>query len=159
MRELEKLALGSEDPQTRLTIDVDAVERLTASSAQRRAWTVADALVAGDAPGAVRAYLSLRRQGERLPGLMFWISGRIRSAHEIAAALDEGQAPAQVKRGLRMPSRAADLLIADARRAGSDRLRAAICEIADLELASRGGGVTGAGEDTAALIAIARIAG
>jgi hypothetical protein len=60
-----------------------------------------------------------------------------------------------------MPSRAADHLIADARRAGSDRLAEAICEIADLELASRGGGVSRGrvrGEDTAALIAIVRLA-
>ena len=49
-----------------------------------------------------------------------------------------------------MPSRAADRLIADARRTGADRLRAAIEQIADLELASRGGGAGGAGEDTRA---------
>ena len=76
-------------------------------------------------------------------------------AHEIAVALDAGEPPAQIKRRLRMPSRAADKLIADARGAGSERLRLAICEIADLELASRGGGSGGAGEDTAALLAIA----
>jgi hypothetical protein len=58
-----------------------------------------------------------------------------------------------------MPSRAADRLIADARSAGSEQLARAICEIADLEVASRGGGTGGAGEDTAALIAIGKIAG
>ena len=42
--------------------------------------------------------------------------------------------------------------------AGADRLRAAVCEIADLELASRGGGRGGAGEDTEALLSITRIA-
>jgi hypothetical protein len=57
-----------------------------------------------------------------------------------------------------MPSRAADRLIADARRSGADRLRQAIIEIADLELASRGGRRGGAAEDTAALRAIGRIA-
>jgi hypothetical protein len=57
-----------------------------------------------------------------------------------------------------MPSRAADRLIADAGRAGYDRLARAICEIADLELASRGGGPGAGGEDTAALIAIRRLA-
>jgi hypothetical protein len=56
-----------------------------------------------------------------------------------------------------MPSRAADRLIADARQAGAERLRQATCEIADLELASRGGGPGGGGEDTAALVSIARI--
>ena len=56
-----------------------------------------------------------------------------------------------------MPSRAADRLIADARRTGADRLRQATSEIADLELASRGGGSGGAGEDTAALLTHRRV--
>jgi DNA polymerase-3 subunit delta len=156
LRELEKLALGAEDPSA--TIDAATVEELTASSAQRRAWTVADALVAGDRRAAVSAYLSLRDQGERLPGLLYWISQRVRAAHDVAVALDRGQAPAQIKRGLRMPGKAADRLLADARRAGADRLAEAVCEIADLELASRGGRPGGPAEDTAALLAIARLA-
>ena len=49
-----------------------------------------------------------------------------------------------------MPSRAADRLIEDARSIGSEKLRAAIVELADLELASRGGGRGGASEDTVA---------
>jgi DNA polymerase-3 subunit delta len=160
LRELEKLALGADDDMPVEPLDAEAVERLTASSAERRAWTVADAVVAGEARTAVTAYLGLRQQGERLPGLLYWISQRVRTAHEVAAALDAGEPPAQVKRRLRMPSRAADRLIADARRTGSDRLAVAICEIADLELASRGGGTGGGGvrgEDTAALIALGRL--
>ena len=156
LRELEKLALGSDRQST--PVDVEAIAALTASSAERRAWTVADALVAGDGPAAVRAFLALRQQGERVPGLLYWISQRVRQAHDVAVALDAGEAPAQVKRRLRMPSRAADQLIADARRTGVDRLRRATCEIADLELASRGGGPGGASEDTAALVAMQRIA-
>jgi DNA polymerase-3 subunit delta len=156
LRELEKLALGAE--RSGFSLDAAAVDELTAPSAERRAWTLADALVAGDAQGAVRLYLALRQQGERLPGLLYWISQRVRDAHRVAAALDAGAPPAQIKRGLRMPSFAADRLIADARRAGSERLRQAVEEIADLELASRGGGPGGAGEDTAALLAIGRIA-
>ncbi len=157
LRELEKLALGTE-PGT--TLDVAAVDRLTAASAERKAWVVADALVAGDGPAAIRTYLALRAQGERLPGLIYWLSARVRSAHGVAAALDAGEPPAQIKRTLRMPGRAADQLIADARRAGADALRDATAEIADLEFASRGGGTRGGtSEDTAALLAIERIAG
>jgi DNA polymerase-3 subunit delta len=155
LRELEKLALGT-DAET--GIDADDVEALTAPSAERKAWTVADALVAGDGPAAVRAYLALRAQGERLPGLLYWISQRVRIAHEVADALDAGEPPAQIKRRLRMPARAADRLISDARASGADRLRNATCEIADLELASRGGGSGAASEDTSALLAIRRIA-
>jgi DNA polymerase-3 subunit delta len=156
LRELEKLALGAQEG---VPMDAAAVEELTAPSAERKAWAVADALVAGDSPAAVRAYLGLRAQGERLPGLLYWISQRVRQAHEVASALDAGEPPAQVKRRLRMPSRAADRLIADARRTGADRLREATCEIADLELASRGGGPGGASEDTSALLVLGRLSG
>lgn len=157
LRELEKLALGAEGDGSAL--DAERVTALTASSSERRAWSVADAVVAGDQRAAIRAFLELRQQGERVPGLLYWISQRVRQAHEVAAALDAGEAPAQVKRRLRMPSRAADALIADAGRRGAERLREAVCEIADLELASRGGGSGGGGEDTAALLTLRRLAG
>jgi DNA polymerase-3 subunit delta len=155
LRELEKLALGGEEGQQ---LDADEVEKLTAPSAERQGWAVADALVAGDVQAAVHAFLSLRAQGERVSGLIYWISRRVREAHAVAAALEAGEPPAQIKRRLRMPSRAADRLIADARRVGSERLRRATYEIADLELASRGGGPGGAGEETEALTTIVRIA-
>jgi hypothetical protein len=83
---------------------------------------------------------------------------RVRTAVEVAQALDAGDSESQVKRKLRMPSRAADRLIADARRTGIDRLRGALEEIADLEYASRGGARGAASEDSAALMAIQRIA-
>jgi len=155
LRELEKLALGAGE---RASLDVAEVERLSAGSAEHRAWSLADALVGGDAPAAVALYLALRGQGERVPGLLYWMGQRVRLAHEIAQAIEAGEPVAQIKRGLRMPGRAADRLIADARRSGSDKLRRAIVEIADLELASRGGGSGGASEDTSALLALRRIA-
>jgi DNA polymerase-3 subunit delta len=158
LRELEKLALGAEVDGSDGPLDAERIAALTASSSERRAWTVADAVVAGDGGAAVRAFLELRQQGERVPGLLYWISQRVRQAHEVATALDAGEAPAQVKRRLRMPSRAADALIADAGRRGTERLSEAVCEIADLELASRGGGSGGAGEDTAALLSLRRLA-
>ena len=160
LRELEKLALdagaatGDEPPQP---IDAELVDELTAPSAERRAWALADALLAGEPETAIRALLTLRMQGERLPGLVYWMTNRLREAHRVAEALERGESAAQVKRTLRMPSRAADRLIADARRVGAERLRAAICVIADLELASRGGGVGGASEDARALLAIREV--
>jgi DNA polymerase-3 subunit delta len=156
LRELEKLAIFH-GPGAR--VDRAQIEELGAPSAERRAWTLADALVSGDAPGAARAYLTLRAQGERLSGLIYSMAGRLRTALEVAEALERGAPAAQLKRGLRMPSRAADRLLADARSTGSDQLRRALEEIADLELASRGGTSGTAGEDTVALAAIARIAG
>jgi DNA polymerase III subunit delta len=156
LRELEKLALGAEPGAS---FDAAEVDELTAASAERRAWSLADAIVAGEAQAAVRIYLNLRGQGERLPGLLYWMTSRVRAAHEIAQAIDDGEPVAQIKRRQRMSPRAADQLIADARRAGAERLRVALEEIADLELASRGGASGGQTEDTAALRTIQLIAG
>jgi DNA polymerase-3 subunit delta len=155
LRELEKLALYA-GPGAR--VDSAMVDELTAPSAEHKAWSLADAIVAGDAEAATALYLTLRSQGERLPGLLFWISQRVRTAHEIATALDAGEPAAQIKRRLRMPSKAADRLMSDAGRSGSDSLQRTIEQLADLELASRGGGSGGAGEDTVALLAIQRVA-
>jgi DNA polymerase-3 subunit delta len=155
LRELEKLALWAGDGAQLSPAEVEA---LAAPSAERRAWTLADALVAGDAQAATRVYLTLRAQGERVPGLLYWMTQRVRTALEIAQGLDRGEPPAQIKRGLRMPSRAADRLIADARASGSAQLARALEQIADLELASRGGGAGATSEDTAAVRAIQEIA-
>jgi DNA polymerase-3 subunit delta len=154
VRELEKLALAAEPPGR---VDAVAVEALAAPSAERRAWTLADALVSRDGLAAAATYLALRAQGERLSGLVYLMAQRVRLALEVVQALDRGESAAQVKRGLRMPSRAADRLIADAQRSGEDRLRRALEEIADLEHSSRGGARVNASEDTAALVAIQRI--
>jgi DNA polymerase-3 subunit delta len=156
LRELEKLEL---ELGKGAHVGMQEVEDLTAASAERKVWALADALVAGDEAAATSLYLALRAQGERVPGLMYWMAQRVRQALEVARALEDGEPPAQIKRSLRMPSRAADRLIADARRAGIDKLAAALEQLADLELASRGGGPGVASEDTAMLVAIERIAG
>jgi DNA polymerase-3 subunit delta len=154
LRELEKLAL---DLGPGASIDIETVEEASAPSAERRAWSLADALVSGEPRQAVSLLLQTRAQGERLPGLIYWMSSRLREAHRVAQALDAGQPPAQIKKTLRMPPRAADQLIADAGRAGAERLREAVCAIADLELGSRGGGPGAASEDTKALRTVIQI--
>ncbi len=155
LRELEKLTLEFE-PNAH--IDADTVLELTAASSERRAWALADALLSGSAEAATRTLLQMRAQGERVPGLIYWMSSRVRQAHQVARALDRGEPQAQVRSSLRMPPSAADKLIADARRIGAERLQHAIELIADLELASRGGSSGGAAEDTEALLTVWRIA-
>lgn len=155
LRELEKLALYA---GAGARVDASLLEELAAPSAEHRAWSLADTIVSGDAQAATALYLTLRSQGERLSGLLYWMSSRVRTAHEVATALEQGAPPAQIKRGLRMPSKAADRLIADAGRSGAESLQRTIELLAELELASRGGGSGGAGEDTAALLAIQQIA-
>ena len=137
-----------------MSIGVEEVQESSASSAERKVWTLADALVAGDRKAATRALLDLREQGERLPGLLYGMVRRLRDALAIAEALAAGQPPAQIKRGLRMPSFAADRLIADAGRRDVEAYRRALELMADLELESRGGGGGVLGEDTAAVRAV-----
>ena len=151
LRELEKLAI---EYGPGASIGVEEVQESSASSAERKVWTLADALVAGDRKAATRALLDLREQGERLPGLLYGMVRRLRDALAIAEALAAGQPPAQIKRGLRMPSFAADRLIADAGRRDVEAYRRALELMADLELESRGGGGGVLGEDTAAVRAV-----
>jgi DNA polymerase-3 subunit delta len=155
-RELEKLAL---EHGAGARLGVAEVEAASASSAERRIWTLADALVAGDAAGATRALLELREQGERVPGLLYGMVRRLRDALGIAEALAAGQPAAQVKKGLRMPSFAADRLIADVAKRDVEAFRRALELMADLELESRGGGGGVLSEDTAAVRAVIGAAG
>lgn len=151
LRELEKLGL---EHGAGAHIGVEEVEASSASSAERKAWTLADALVAGDAPAATSALLELRQQGERLPGLLYGIVRRLRDALSIAEALAAGQPAAQVKKSLRMPSFAADRLIADVATRDVEAYRRALAVMADLELETRGGGGGVLSEETAALRAV-----
>jgi DNA polymerase-3 subunit delta len=153
LRELEKLAI-EHGPGAR--IGVDEVHDCCASSAERKAWTLADALVAGDEKTATRALLELRQQGERLPSLLYQMVRRVRDALAIAEALAAGKPAAQVRRTLRMPSYAADRLIADVSKRDPEAYRRALELLADLEVESRGGGSSGGAlsEDTAAVRAV-----
>ena len=134
LRELEKLRL---ELGAGARLDAEAVEELTARSAERRAWTLADALVARDAPAALRTYEALTAQGERIESLIYHLTRRLREALGVAERLEAGEAPAQVKRSLRLPSKAADRLIADVRGTDVDALRRAVEALADLELETR----------------------
>jgi DNA polymerase III subunit delta len=166
LRELEKIALEVDaikpDPRNPrgadlVTVDAEQIDELAAVSAERKAWSLADALLSGDAAHATTVYLQIRQQGEKLPGLIYWMGARLRDAHKLAQAIEEGQSESDAKRLVRMPPKAADQLLRDARRMGTERLKQAIGMIADLELSSRGGGTRGMTEDTSALVTIRQI--
>ena len=152
LRELEKLALAL-GPGGH--VGIDQVDELASSSAERKSYSLADALVAGDGPAATRLYLELRAQAERLPSLLYAMTRRVREALDVVARLDAGEPAAQVKRSLRMPARAADRFLEHARRADRDGLRRTLEQLADLEVDSRGGRATD--EDTAALRTLLRL--
>ena len=137
LRELEKLALEGDpgDPadgrRRRATharrprqVSVEDIERRAAHSTEWRAYALADALVGGDGREATLSYLRLREQGERLSGLTYLMAQRLRDALAVAQRLQAGESVAEVKRGLRMPARAAERFVADVARSDLERLRA-----------------------------------
>jgi DNA polymerase III subunit delta len=166
LRELEKLALevaaSDEEPRR---VSAEQIERRAAQSAQWRVFALADALVGGDTRTATLAYLRLRQQGERLPGMLYLMAGKLREALALSLRMQAGESTAELKRGLRMPARAAERLLADVARSQPARLRRALGALADLELDSRGGAPVASGrspqaaleEDSIALRAIERM--
>jgi DNA polymerase-3 subunit delta len=193
LRELEKLALEGEEskaggeeseaggeeseaggeesealaaPGTPRRIDAQQIESRAAHSSDWRAYALADALVGGDGREATLSYLRLRQQGERLSGLSYLMAQRLRDAVAVAVQLQAGASAAEIKRGLRMPARAAERFVADVARSDLARLRAALAALAELELNTRGGApltgsrsaLAGLDEDTLALRAIEGIA-
>jgi DNA polymerase-3 subunit delta len=178
LRELEKLALEGDSPPERRAdgggagaaarkVDVEAIERRAAHSAEWRAYALADALVGADERAALSSYLRLREQGERMAGLTYVMAQRLRDALAISVRLRAGESVAEVKRGLRMPPRAAERFVADVARSDPERLREALGTLADLELDTRGGApvssrrttLAGMSEDTLAVRAIGAITG
>jgi DNA polymerase-3 subunit delta len=162
LRELEKLALEGDSAEP---VTVEDIEHRAAHSTEWRAYGLADALVGADGREATLSYLRLRQQGERLSGLTYLMAQRLRDALAVALRLQAGESVAEVKRGLRMPARAAERFVADVARTDVERLRSALAALADLELDTRGGAplassrtaLAGLGEDTLALRAIEAI--
>ena len=134
LRELEKLSLEGADQ-----ITVADIEARAAHSTEWRAYGLADALVGADARAATLSYVRLRQQGERLSGLSYLMAQRLRDAVAVALRLQAGESVAEVKRGLRMPARAAERFVADVARSDAERLRGALVALAALELDTRGG--------------------
>ncbi len=134
-RELEKLAL---ECGPGASLDADGVFDRVARSAERKVWSLADALVARDSAAATRAYLELRAQGERIESLAYWMTRRLREALGVAEQLEKGASPASIRSGLRMPPKVASAFVADVQRTDATALRSALAAFADLEVDSRG---------------------
>jgi DNA polymerase-3 subunit delta len=153
LRELEKLAL---EHGKGARIGVEEVEAVAAPSAERQVWGLVDALVARDRAGATRAFLELRAQGEDIARLTPLMARRLRDVLAIAARLEAGESPAQIKAGVKMAPWMADRRLKEARSTDAETLRRALEALAQLELDSRG--ATELGDDTAAMRAIDAIA-
>jgi DNA polymerase III subunit delta len=153
LRELEKLALEHGEGAR---LGVEEIEAAAAPSAERQVWALVDALVARDGPGATRAFLALRAQGETLARLVPLMARRLREVLAIALRLEAGESPAQVKAALKVAPYVATRRIHEAQATDADSLRRALEALGELELASRG--QSELADDTVALRAIVEIA-
>ena len=154
LRELEKLAL---EHGQGAKLGVEEVEAVAADSAERQVWGLVDAVVARDRETATKRFLELRAQGEALPRLIPSMARRVREVLGIAARLQDGESPAQVKASTKGNPWAIDQRIKEARNADPDALRTALIALSDLELDTRG--QSELAEDTSALRALAEMTG
>jgi DNA polymerase-3 subunit delta len=134
--ELDRLALWAEE---RGTVDVEDLESMTADDSERAGWTLGDAIVARDPEVAVAAADELLAQGEAVTPLIYGMASRLRSAHQAAMALEEGQPPKQVEAALPMAPYPSKMLVRSVRGVDPAELSEAIGDLADLEWWTRGG--------------------
>jgi DNA polymerase-3 subunit delta len=147
-RELEKLAL---EHGKGASITADDIDESCATSAERKVWTLADALVDGDRRTALATLIELRQQGERITGLTYRMANKLREAAMVADALAAGQSKAQAKKLMKGAPWAADRTVAAIEKRDAETLRRAVVAIADLEVQTRGGELS---EDTEAVRAV-----
>lgn len=153
VRELEKLAT---EHGSGARLGPEEIEAAAAPSSERQVWSLGDALVARDRRAAIRIYLELRAQGEPLARLIPLLTRRVREVERVAARLDAGEAPRQIKESTKGAPWMVDRQIREARDSDLSALRAAIEALAGLERSSRG--LDEVSEDTAAIRTLGRIA-
>jgi DNA polymerase III subunit delta len=134
--ELERLALWAGAGGEVGAADLDAMIADTSESA---VWGLSDALLEGDAAGALRISERLIAQGENVTGLIYGLASRLRKACAAAAMLEEGQPPKQVESSLGMHPYAAKQLVGRLQHTDANQLREATIALADLEVWCRGG--------------------
>jgi DNA polymerase-3 subunit delta len=133
--ELARLALWAGEGGE---VGVGDLEAMIADTQEAAVWTLSDALLEGDAAGALRVGERLIAQGENVTGLIYGIASRLRSACAAAAQLEAGVPPKQVESSLKMHPYAAKLLVGRVREAKLSDLRVATETLAELELWCRG---------------------
>jgi DNA polymerase-3 subunit delta len=153
-QELERLSLWAGEGGEVTAADLTA---MIADTSEAAVWSLSDALLEGDAAGALRIGERLIDQGENVTGLIYGLASRLRSACAVAAQLEEGVPPKQVESSLKMHPYAAKQLVSRLRDADLAGLRLATEALADLELWCRGG--ADYGDELALTLALRRAAG
>lgn len=152
--ELERLALWAGEGGEVSAADLEA---MIADTSEAAVWSLSDALIEGDAAGALRVAERLIEQGENVTGLIYGLASRLRSACAAAAQLEQGVPPKQVESSLKIHPYAAKQLVGRLRDTSVEELRSATEALAELELWCRGG--ADYGDELALTLALRRAAG
>jgi DNA polymerase-3 subunit delta len=110
-----------------------------ADTSEAAVWSLSDAVLEGDGPGAIRMGEELLDQGESLGGLIYSLAGRLRQARQALIKLAAGMQPRQVEGSLGMHPYAARQMIARLRGVTLDDIDRATEAVARLEFWTRGG--------------------
>ncbi|CAN5437053.1 hypothetical protein BH24CHL9_BH24CHL9_13740 [soil metagenome] len=137
--ELEKLALYRPEG----TIAEADVEALVSASVPASMWGFLDALGSRASSSAARLGDDLLRDGAPMPVLVAQVHRRLRDLILVREHLDTGSRPADIVRSLKVQPFRAQKLAEQARTWTADGLEAALAELVDLDLSSKGISVDG----------------
>ena len=137
LRELEKLSTFA---AIEGRVDREAVDVLTSTAVEARAYELADAVVEGDTSRALHVAEDLRAHGEDLMHILFALLRQLRNCHRAWALVASGSTATQIQAELRVPPFVARRLASQAQRTDGERLEHALELLADLDYAIRGAG-------------------
>jgi DNA polymerase III subunit delta len=152
--ELERLALWAGKGGEVSSADLEA---MVVDTSEAAVWSLADALLERDRAGAVALAERLLDQGQSVPGLIYALASRLRTAQAALVQLERGVPAKQVEAGLGIHPYAAKQLVARLRGASLEQLREATETLADLEVWCRGG--ADYGDELAFALALGRATG
>jgi len=137
---LQRLALYVGDERT---IRQDDVDEAVADTRSHEVWDLTDAVVNRDLPGALRILGKVRDQGAAAVQLLFHLQRTVRQLWLAKAAVAEGAGRDAVAAALGVHPFVAGRLADASRSFRTDDLADAILALADAEVDSRSGGLSG----------------
>jgi DNA polymerase-3 subunit delta len=119
-------------------LPADEVRSVVLDVARYDPFGMAQAMLAGDAPRALRALEGLRAEGEAAPLVLWALADATRSLLRLSQARDAGRQPASLTRELRLFPPRDGLYLAALRRLDTRVLRAALQEAARIDRIAKG---------------------
>ncbi len=152
--ELDRLALWAGDGGE---VGAADLEEMVSDASEAAVWSLSDALLEGNAEGALAISERLLAQGENVTGLVYALASRLRKAHVAIERIEAGTPRKQIESELGMHPYAAKQLLGRLENSSPEQIREATAILADLEVWCRGGAEYG--EALALTLALRKAAG